>query len=159
VVAAILAVPAITTSKRERAADERRELRESRAAERRRLEAEQRPRRGRVRTTAPVPALEAAISADASERVAAGEFETPVKRTDCELLDESPRRMLFYCTAVTSDIPKSASSRGALVGYPYRARVEPRDGRYAFCKTSGVPGEGSLGSGVSVPLPRACGGG
>jgi hypothetical protein len=151
-------VPAITTSKRERAERERREELASRAAERRRLLAEQRPRRGVLAAGAAVPQLESAISDDAARRVASGEFETPVRRTDCEVLHENALRLLLYCTAVTSDIPKSAASRGARVGYPYRARVERPGGRYAFCKTSGQAAEGALGSSQTVPLPRACGG-
>jgi hypothetical protein len=36
--------------------------------------------------------------------------------------------------------------------------VAPESGRYALCKTSGRPGEGSYTRRVEVPLPKACGG-
>lgn len=159
--AAIVAIPAITTSKREQAAKDRREELANRAAERRRLVAEQRPRRGRLDDGAAVPQVEAAIGADANRRVESGELETPVRRADCERLDRDARRTLLTCTAITSDVAATKTTRGVLTGYPYRARIERADGRYAFCKTSGQPGEGSLGSrrDLVVPLPRACGGG
>ena len=158
---AIFAVPAITTSKREQAAKDRREELAARAAERRRRTAEQRPRRGRLEAGAAVPQLEAAILTDARRRLESGELRTPVRRTDCERLHRNARRTLLSCTAVTSDVPATEESRGVLTGYPYRVRIEHAGRRYAFCKTSGQPAEGSLGSTrhLVVPLPRACGGG
>lgn len=159
VVGTALLVPVITRDKRETARRERTELERHRAAERRRLLREQLPRRGRLASeAAQLPALEAAITADARRRVAAGELPTAVRRTDCEPLARRGGRLLVDCTAVTSDIPASAESRGGRVGYPYRAALDPSSRRYAFCKTSGSPGEGSLGSGLQVELPRACGG-
>jgi hypothetical protein len=157
----VWAVPAITTSKQEQAAEDRRKELASRAAERRRLIEEQRPRRGRLEDGAVVPQVEQAIVADARQRVESGELKTPVRRTDCERLDGNARRTLLSCTAITSDIAATEESRGVLTGYPYRARVERADGRFAFCKTSGRAAEGSLTSTqhLDVPLPRACGGG
>ena len=159
--AAILLVPDIRSAKRERAELERRQERRYRAAERRRLSAEQRPRRGRLAaagTSEMLPRLEALIAADARRRVAAGELPTRVRRGDCEPLDSTARSVRLSCLAVTSDIPPGAVTRGGRIGYPYRARVELRSGRYAFCKTGGRPGEGALGTGIWVPVPRACGG-
>jgi hypothetical protein len=66
--------------------------------------------------------------------------------------------VLLSCTAVTSDVPGTENSRGVLIGYPYRGAVAPASGRYAICKTSGRPGEGSYTRRIHIPLPQACGG-
>ena len=159
VVTAIILGPKIAESNRERAADQRREARAAAAAELARLKAEQRPRRGTIATGGAIPGVEAAITRDAQKRVAAGEFETPVRRTDCHPVGhDAAQRVLLSCTAVTSDVPATETSRGVMIGYPYRAAVAPETGRYALCKTSGRPGEGSCTRRVQVPLPKACGG-
>ena len=36
--------------------------------------------------------------------------------------------------------------------------IDFRTGRYAYCKISGVPGEGSLEAKREVTVPKACGG-
>jgi hypothetical protein len=59
---------------------------------------------------------------------------------------------------VTSDVKASESTTGVLIGYPYRGAVAPTTGRYAICKTSGRPGEGSYTRRAPVELPKACGG-
>jgi hypothetical protein len=59
---------------------------------------------------------------------------------------------------VTADILPGRSTNGGAIGYPYRARVDFASGRFALCKVSGVPGEGSLLQQVAVPVPVACGG-
>jgi hypothetical protein len=160
VVGAALLIPVIARDKRETARQERARSARTQAAELRRLIREQRPRHGRLLPgAAVVPTVETAISADARLRVAAHEFPTPVKRTDCERLGRRAGQLLLGCTAVTSDIPSTGQSRGGVVGYPYRAALEDGSRRFAFCKTSGRPGEGSLGRGHQVELPRVCGGG
>jgi hypothetical protein len=164
VAAAIALVPRISESKRERAAEERAERARALAAERARLAAEQRPRRGTLTAAGAGAAaltaeLERAITRDALARVRTGELDTPVRRTDCRTLSaRPPSRLLLGCTAVTSDVQGTDDYRGVLVGYPYRAALDSATGRYAFCKTSGRPGEGSYTRRAPVELPSACGG-
>jgi hypothetical protein len=156
-VGAAILVPRIEESKEERAERERTEAAEAAAELRRRLIVEQRPRFGRSRS-ASVGDVEVAISVDANQRVRAREIRTPVERTRCTRGPRSGDRVPLACTAITSVIPEGEGSRGGLVGYPYRALIHVRSGRYAFCKTSGRPGEGALGELPEVRLPRACGG-
>jgi hypothetical protein len=159
VVTAIIVGPKIAESNRERAAEQRRAERQAAAAEIARLKAEIQPRTGTIASGGAIPGVEAAITRDAHARVATGELETRVQRTDCKPVGhDAAQRVLLSCTAVTSDVPETESSRGVLIGYPYRAAVAPETGRYALCKTSGRPGEGSYTRRVEIPLPRACGG-
>jgi hypothetical protein len=155
VVLAIVLGPRIAESNRERAAEQRAAERQAAAEELARLRAEQRPRTG---TATGVAGVEAAITRDARARAATGELETRAIRTDCRTLGRRAGRLLLGCTAVTSDIQGTDEVRGVLIGYPYRAAFSPADGRYALCKTSGRPGEGSLTRREHAELPRACGG-
>jgi hypothetical protein len=159
VVTAIILGPQIAESNRERAAEQKRAERRAAAAELTRLRAEIRPRTGTIASGGAIPGVEAAITRDAQARVTSGELETPVRRTDCKPVGhDAAQRILLSCTAVTSDIAGSDTSRGVLIGYPYRAAVEPKTGRYGLCKTSGRPGEGSYTRRVEIPVPKACGG-
>jgi hypothetical protein len=159
VVTAIILLPQIAESNRERAADQRRAERRAAAAELARLKAEIQPRTGTIASGGAIPGVEAAITRDAQARVASGELDTRAQRTDCKPVGhDAAQRVLLSCTAVTSDIPGSESSRGVLIGYPYRAAVAPQTGRYALCKTSGRPGEGSYTRRTEIALPKACGG-
>lgn len=159
IVTAIILGPRIAESNRERAAEQRRAERKAAAAELTRLKAEMRPRTGTIASGGAIPGVEAAITRDASARVEAGELETPARRTDCRPVGhDAAQRVLLSCTAITSDVPATETSRGVMIGYPYRAAVAPETGRYALCKTSGRPGEGSYTRRVQVPLPKACGG-
>jgi hypothetical protein len=159
VVTAIVVGPRIAESNRERAAEQRQADRQARAAELARLRAEQRPRTGTIAAGAPIAGVEAAITRDAQARLSAGEVETRVRRTDCHPVGhDAADRLLLACTAVTSDVKASESTTGVLIGYPYRGAVAPTTGRYAICKTSGRPGEGSYTRRAPVELPKACGG-
>ena len=158
VVLAIILVPQISDSKRRQAAEERREATRALAAERTRLRAEQRPRRGTVPSVAVVAGVEERITADARARHARGEMDVEAVRTDCRSLGHAGRLTLLGCTAVTSDVKATEQATGVLIGYPYRAAVELETGRYAICKTSGRPGEGAYSRNTVVPLPAACGG-
>jgi hypothetical protein len=159
VVTAIILGPQIAESNRERAAEQKRAERRAAAAELARLRAEIRPRTGTIASGGAIPGVEAAITRDAQARVTRGELETRVQRTDCKPVGhDAAQRVLLSCTAVTSDIAESETSRGVLIGYPYRAAVEPETGRYGLCKTSGRPGEGSYTRRVEIRLPKACGG-
>ena len=157
---AIVLVPRIGESKREHAERERAEKARALAERKRRLRSEQRPRHGRATGpgSALVPALERAITADVGRRVAAGALPNIAKRTECERLGERRARIAYYCTAVTSDLPGGDVSREGIVGYAYRALADPATGRFAFCKFTGQPGEGSLIGEPLVALPKPCGG-
>lgn len=158
VVLTIVLVPQISESNRRQAAEERREAARVLAAERARLRAEQRPRRGAVPALAVVAGVEKRITADARARHASGELDAEALRTDCRSLGHDGRLTLLGCTAVTSDVDATEQATGVLIGYPYRAAVDLQTGRYALCKTSGRPGEGAYNRSTVVPLPPACGG-
>jgi hypothetical protein len=159
VATAIVLAPRITESKRERAAAERKEAREAAAAERARLVREQKPRFGRVAAgTGLIAGVQEAIVRDAHARHATGELKTPVQRADCDRMGRDARRIELACTAITHEIAPSAANGGVVIGYPYAAAVATDTRRYAICKTSGHPGEGSFTHQTPVRLPPACGG-
>jgi type II secretory pathway pseudopilin PulG len=158
IVTAIILGPQIAESNKERAAQERKEARQAEARERARLIAEQRPRFGRVAAGTPLVAgVEEAITRDARARRATGELKTPVRRTECEVIGRGTGIKLS-CTAITTEVGRSASTEGLVVGYPYGGMVSPATRRYAICKTSGRPGEGSFTHKAPVELPAVCGG-
>lgn len=109
------------------------------------------------------------IQADASTRAAAGEFNGPIMRVQCrsyppaagalpadQIASRSAGR--YACLAVTSEIPATPGNPSGVLGHPYRARVDFRSGRYAFCKVSGRPGELAIRARPAVPVPKVCGG-
>jgi hypothetical protein len=174
---AIALSPAIQRSKEEHAhADAARSARIERA-QLAHLRREQRPRfghgapagtdlaaRGRL-----VASATGSIQADASTRAAAGEFNGPIMRVQCrpyppvtgavpadEIASRSAGR--YACLAVTSEIPATPGNPSGVLGHPYRARIDFRSGRYAFCKVSGRPGELAIKARPAVPVPKVCGG-
>jgi hypothetical protein len=176
-------IPAITETKQERAAAERKADRQREAALVAQLKAEQRlvagrgtPSRG-LRDGREITArhalaadLATAIQKDADVRVSSGEFTHVVKRVECERYPrgargEDPATDLssptgrYSCLAVTVDSPKTQLSNPSAIGYPYRALVHFPSGKYTFCKFSGRPGEMALLRKIRAPVPRACGGG
>jgi hypothetical protein len=161
-VAAIVLVPRIAESNRERSAQERRDAAAALAERRRRLTREQRPHRAQAQPDAPRAAvlaeLRAGILADAQARAAAGKLRGPAaRRVECEPLngaDADAARVPYDCIAVTSDLP--SGSVGGVIGHPFRAVADYSTGRLTWCKVSGRPGEGSLTSAGLVRLPRAC---
>jgi hypothetical protein len=163
-VAAIVLLPRIAESNRERTAEERRQAEAALQARVERIRAEQRPHRGRAeagasRATA-LAELEAAILADARARAAVGKLHGPsAKRVRCEPLDNTRSgvvRVGYDCIAVTSDLPTIEDSPGGVIGHPFRAIVDLSSGRFTWCKVSGRPGEGAVTSEGLVTLPRAC---
>jgi hypothetical protein len=158
VATAIVVGPKIAESNRERAAQDRKEARQAEARERARLVAEQRPRFGRLTAGTPLIAgVEDAITRDARARHATGELKTLVRRTDCHPVGRGAGLKLS-CTAITTEVGRSASTEGLVVGYPYAGMVTQSTRRYAICKTSGRPGEGSFTHKAPVELPAVCGG-
>jgi hypothetical protein len=162
-VAAIVLLPKIAESNREREAQERRDAAAALAERVRRLRAEQRPQHARAEAgaerTVVLAELEGEILADARARSAAGKLHGPAaKRVECEPLtggDPTAVRVGYDCIAVTSDIPRGESLPGGTIGHPFRAVANYSTGAFTWCKVSGRPGEGSLGRGL-VKLPRAC---
>jgi hypothetical protein len=163
-VAAIVLVPRIVETKRERSAQERRDAAAALAARRERLIAEQRPHRGRAEADASRAAvlaeLEDRILADARARVASGKLSGPAaNRVECEPLahgqDPGGSRVAYDCIAITSDLPSTENAPGGVIGHPFRAVADFSTGRFTWCKVSGRPAEGSLSKAL-VRLPRAC---
>jgi hypothetical protein len=164
-VAAIVMVPRIAESNRDRKAQERREAAAALAAHRERLIAEQRPHRGRAEADASRAAvlaeLEDRILADARARAASGKLSGPAaNRVECEPLahgqDPGGSRVAYDCIAVTSDLPSIEDAPGGVIGHPFRAVADFSTGRFTWCKVSGRPGEGSITQKALVKLPRAC---
>jgi hypothetical protein len=178
VVALVLLLgPGIDESK-DRRAEAERQQRAQQAAERvAQLRAEQRPRfergapagRDPAARAALVASVPSAIQADARQRVAAGALDGPIRAVECEPyprsvdgggahLDPSQTTGRYSCLAVTRTVPATDRNEGASIGHPYRVLVHFDTGRYAFCKVSGRPGEGSIARHIPVPVPEVCGG-
>ena len=164
-VAAIVLVPRIVDTKRERAEQKRRDAAAALEERRRDLIAEQRPHRDRVTggssRSALVTKLEVRILSDARARVAAGDLSGPAaKRVKCGPVqhgqDLDGARVAYECLAVTSDLPSIDTSPGGVIGHPFRAVIHFPTGRLTWCKVSGRPAEGGLTSRGLVRLPRVC---
>ena len=54
--------------------------------------------------------------------------------------------------------PKGLANGSGLLGHPYRMRINFDNGRYAFCKVRGRPGELAVKAPRPVLLPPVCGG-
>ena len=114
--------------------------------------------------------LVGAVGADAARRAQAGEFAQTTKRVECSRYPPAtgvadPAAVLtsptgrYACLAVTAEFAPGDTTIGGALGYPYRALVHFGNGRFAFCKISGRPGEMSITRTIPVPVPPACGGG
>ena len=150
----VVLIPAISDSRRERAASDPRHRAALQERRIRALQAEQRPRYGQSEAAAPAAALAdlaAAIEADSAGRVRSGSLDGPIRRVECEPFprgaDQGAGR--FACLAVTADF------EGGSFGHPYRAMVDFGTGRFAFCKISGRT---DPTPDPQVTTPRACGG-
>jgi hypothetical protein len=180
---ALIAWPAIQETKDERAAKEQQRLADSRAEREAQLREEQTVMRDRARiaglTGPPSEAvaarevllteLEHSVEADASRRVEEGKLEKDILHAQCEPFprtedrddpadDPNARRGRYECVAVTAVIQATEDNVGGVIGYPFRALVHYRSGRYAWCKISGQPGEGGFDYSRTVGVPRECGG-
>ncbi|HEV2774146.1 MAG TPA: hypothetical protein VGV90_01000 [Solirubrobacteraceae bacterium] len=167
VVVIVLAIaPALDRSKDRVAASEQRRDAAARRAEVARLRFDQRVQRGRAPSAARLyragreadaqAALErhaaASVQRDARARVAAGEFDVPVRYVRCRPRPGAtpPPRVRLSCLAVTTQNTR------VRVGQPFIVAGSLRDGRYAWCHTNPPPGEGAAGVGASVALSAAC---
>ena len=59
---------------------------------------------------------------------------------------------------MTSEVPATSGNRSGTLGHPYRMRINFVNGRYAFCKVRGRPGELAIKAPSRVVLPHVCGG-
>jgi hypothetical protein len=174
---ALALAPGIDESKDRRAQQESERQARLIAERVQRIRAEQRPvfQRGTpagrnlaARATL-VAALPVAIQADARQRVAAGALAGPIRDVQCEPYPRNADRQgahqdpaqptgRYSCLAVTTNVAPGEHNEGASIGHPYRAMIHFDTGRYAFCKVTGRPGEGSVGRLPPIPVPRPCGG-
>jgi hypothetical protein len=178
----VFGLPAITTTKEERAAAERSAVAKRRAERQAQLQAEVRLLKGRgtpargLEGAAAITArhalagdLAAAVQHDAVARAQSGEFAQSVDRVECERFpravdgvdpadDLASRSGRYSCLAITADAPEVSGNQASSIGYPYRALVDFPSGRFAYCKVSGRPGEGSLVRKFRQNVPTACGG-
>jgi hypothetical protein len=183
--AAALIVPAIDAGKERDAAAQAREDAARRAASRRETIREQRPRTLEAAALQPaagapdaqvVAAREAllrraerAISEDARARADAGELEGNPQGTQCEPYpkradradwpdrDLAAARGVFDCLVFVRAVPKTETSIGGQVGYPFRAVIDFDRFSVTWCKTNPVPGERVVPDPRTVlQLPKAC---
>ena len=129
-----------------------------------RLKADQRLHRGRGTTSGEQrPALETdlqtAITADARARVATRTLRGPIQSTQCKPVTRGPYvptrlRGGYECIAVSSQISKGVEV-GGLIGYPFWAIVDYRDGTFAWCKINPRGGERAIQSLEPVLNPPA----
>jgi type II secretory pathway pseudopilin PulG len=165
IAAAVVLVPSISASKRERAAADARAAAAQEAAQVRAQAAAQKPRFGRSDASSRLVMLHdlsGAILADARARVASHDLAGPIRSVECERFprtvggipperDPSVRSGRYYCVAVTA---KLVLNEGA-IGHPYRALLHFDSGRFAFCKIAGRP---DPTPNPKVVTPKACGG-
>ena len=183
--AAALIVPAIDAGKERDAAAQAREDAVRREASRRETIREQRPRTLDVASLQPAAGApdaqvvaareallrraEAAISQDARARADAGELEGNPQGTQCEPYpkrsdradwpdrDLATARGVFDCVVFVRAVPKTETSIGGQVGYPFRAVVDFDRFSITWCKTNPVPGERVVPDPRTVlELPKAC---
>jgi hypothetical protein len=182
IVAAILILPGVFDAKRDNDARVAREQAVKVAAEKKRLIREQRPMRGRpAGLKAPgrsasaseqlaarrklLTAFEAAILADARNRVESGELDGPVTRTVCAPLIRNPgnvgehedlrnTRGRYDCVAVKRDVVKGGKVVGWF-GHPFVGTVDFKRFTYVWCKDNKVPGERGKAL-AKVPVPAVC---
>jgi hypothetical protein len=174
--------PKVDQSKKTRAEQAQREQAKRIAAESERIRHEQRPVRGRITSVgaedpkAPAAerlaarrrlyaAFEAAILAEARQRVATKEMKGPVREIRCSALirregalrDEevlTRPRGRYDCVAVQRDVVRDGEVV-AWFGNPFVGVLNFAKGTYVFCKDNKVPGE--KGSALAkVTLDPAC---
>jgi hypothetical protein len=175
-------IPAIVAAKRASSQADARALAHARAARLAELRRQVKPVSGRgpaargLSGSAAVAAqtalradLTGAIRADSLRRAHTGEFAVTPKSVECDrfptqLAGSDPatlpgaRSVRYTCLAVTATVKKAAYTSAGSIGYPYRAFVNFPEGRFAFCRINGRPGEMLIESDVHVPVPAACGG-
>jgi hypothetical protein len=106
-----------------------------------------------------LPAVERAITREARRRFAAGELARRPGGTRCRLAPgevAAAPRVVLDCLAATGRVP-NGRGRAGVIGYPFRAVVDRRADRVAFCATNPIPGERVVPDPEdTVRLPAAC---
>jgi len=116
-----------------------------------------------------VAGLEEAVTADAAARARRGELKGRYRSTGCftfpKGVDDPPPAddlatsvAIVECIAVAARVAPDQTNTGSLIGQPYRARVDFRRGRYAFCKIVQQPGELAVQRRPVLKIPSACSG-
>jgi len=164
VIAGLLAllIPPLQHGKKEGAARLAREHALAVRHEAARLRADQRVHRATF-TTTPVAALQSAITADATARVAAGTLKGPVRSTTCRHAGigsrKYPQTQVFNCFVATSDNVRGEGKDVLAIGYPFIATVYYAKHRLAWCKENPQPGEKTRGHGLArVAMSPVCAG-
>jgi hypothetical protein len=169
VAGAIYAAPRISSGKRERARTEKQAQTTARARERRRLAADQAPRRAVAPAgslAAQVGALEAAVTRDVharqrgrllpGPRVGSTQCTPPVDQPNASRVARRRGGVIERCIAYTTR-RKTADGRSYGTGFEFVAVIDRRGRRLTWCKTNPAAGEKFGGvSEASVPLARAC---
>ncbi len=144
-VAGVLVAGAVDEARDATTATERRARAERTAARRAAQAREQRAVPGRLPAAGPaLPAVERAITAEAQRRHASGELARRATSTRCRIVpgsDVSGPRVPYDCLAATGRVPRTDGGEPGTVGYPFRAVVAERAGRFVLCATNPIPGE------------------
>jgi hypothetical protein len=161
-VALALAIPPLEHGKRAGASRLAREQAAQVAAEAARLRADQRVHRARF-SGDPVARLEAAISADAKARVAAGKLDGPIVATTCEAAAAHairyPSSRVYNCFVATASNVRGEGRDLLDEGYPFIATVYFAKHQLAWCKKNPQPGEKTRGHGLArVAMSPVCAG-
>lgn len=112
-----------------------------------------------------VEATEAAITTDARARIASGELQGEVVRTDCGPIEKRPDAVgddtrleiavgRFDCIAVSRPVIDGDGTRVADFGFAFVAAVDFARGRFVWCRNN--PPQSERGESVYVRLDRAC---
>jgi hypothetical protein len=114
-------------------------------------------------TSAPVAALEAAITADAKGRAAAGTLKGPVVATKCRPAGVGstryPRSRVYNCFVASKDNVQGEGKDVLTIGYPFIATIYYAGHRLAWCKKNPQPGEKTRGHGLAhVAMSPVCAG-
>jgi hypothetical protein len=175
-VALAIMIPRIDAGKSDRAAAAAAEQARAQKANRQRVIKLQQPRTGEFASLKPardasaaevasararmVSSVEAAITADARKRAAAGEISKIQGPTTCTRAAGTPATGpigVLDCYTVVRKVPKVATNVAGSIGYPFRAVVNYRAFSYAFCRTEQFPGEQLIPDPRTVvELPAAC---
>jgi hypothetical protein len=160
---AAVAVPRIDERKDEGAAERARQQAAADNAERARLRADQRIHRLTVPVgVAPVAALEAGITADAKQRVAAKTISGPVLSTKCESASvnviQFPASRVYKCFVTTATGLRGEGSAVLGTGYPFVATIYTKERRLAWCKENPHADEKGSRGDVRVKVSPVCAG-
>jgi hypothetical protein len=165
-IALAVMVPRIDSGKASRAEKSAAFQEKARAANRARVEREQRALHGsaaalkppagasateqRTARTELLHRVEASIMADARSRAAAGEMRHVDGPTTCSVTPGTKVGAfgVYDCFTVTQRISSSSRNGAGTIGYPFRAVVDFGSFTYAWCKTEQFPGE------KLIPDPR-----